>query len=172
VLDWARTFGIAAVVCRMSCIYGPRQLGTEDQGWVAHLLLRALRGERITIFGDGRQVRDVLFVDDLVDAFSRVRARIGGLAGRAFNLGGGASRTLSVLELVSLAERLTRKRASVAFGSWHPADQRWFVSDTRLLERTTGWRAKTSALEGVRRLFDWLLANHASARRAPELAAS
>jgi CDP-paratose 2-epimerase len=156
VLDYARTFGIRAVVLRMSCIYGPHQFGNEDQGWVAHFLLRALRGEPITLYGDGKQVRDVLFVDDLVDAFLRVRTGVARLAGRAFNVGGGPTRTTSLLELVDRIERLTRRRPVLACEPWRRADQRYYVSDTRALAEATAWCASTTVDVGVERLVDWL----------------
>jgi CDP-paratose 2-epimerase len=164
VLDYAHTFGLRAVVFRMSCIYGPRQFGNEDQGWVAHFLIRALRGEPITIYGDGKQVRDVLFIDDLVDAFFRARNDIARLTGRAFNVGGGPSNTISLIELVQRIEHLTRRAPRLSFEPWRRADQRWYVSDTRELSRTTGWAAKNSSEEGILRLFDWL-ETHGVARK-------
>jgi CDP-paratose 2-epimerase len=156
VLDYARTYGIHAVVLRMSCIYGPRQLGTEDQGWVAHFIMRALRGEPITVYGDGRQVRDLLFIDDLVDAFLRVRERIEPLSGRAFNVGGGPANTMSLLELVDAIDRLTLRRPRLTFEGWRRADQRYYVSDVRELARATGWTITTPAREGITRLYEWL----------------
>lgn len=157
VLDYAHTYGLRAVVFRMSCIYGPRQLGNEDQGWVAHFLVRALRGEPLAIYGDGKQVRDVLFVDDLVAAFSRARARIEELSGRAFNMGGGPGNTLSLAELIALVERMTRRRLRIAYEPWRRADQRYYVSDTGAFERATGWTASTPVSEGVAKLHDWLV---------------
>src|SRR5881227_673504 len=106
VLDYARTFGLPAVVFRMSCIYGLHQLGTEDQGWVAHFLIQALANSPLTIYGDGRQVRDILFVEDLVDAFLLAHQNIDALAGQAFNIGGGAGNTVSLLELLALITEL------------------------------------------------------------------
>lgn len=156
VLDYARTFDLRAVVFRMSCIYGPRQFGNEDQGWVAHFLIRALRGEAITIFGDGKQVRDVLFVEDLVDAMLRVQASIGSLAGRAFNVGGGPTNTLGLLDLVERIEGLMGRRPRLAFEPWRVADQRYYVSDVRELGRATGWSPRIDVSEGLGRLFDWL----------------
>jgi CDP-paratose 2-epimerase len=157
VLDYARVFRLRTVVFRMSCLYGPRQFGTEDQGWVAHFLLRAIQGQPITIFGDGKQVRDVLYVDDAVDAYLLVRARIGALAGHAFNLGGGVRNTVSLLELLARFTELGLACPEVLFAPWRPGDQRYYVSDTSKLERLTGWRAKTSVAEGLRHLQRWLL---------------
>src|SRR5207253_8119132 len=101
VLDYARSFGLPTCVLRMSCIYGPRQMGTEDQGWVAHFLIQALQGQPIRIYGDGRQVRDILFVDDAVQAYLRALVRIEQVAGRAFHLGGGAGNAVSLLQLIA-----------------------------------------------------------------------
>jgi CDP-paratose 2-epimerase len=156
VLDWAHTFGVPAAVFRMSCIYGLHQHGNEDQGWVAHLLRAAIRGETITIYGDGRQVRDVLFADDLVEAFLLARARMSALAGEAFNVGGGPGSTTSLLELLELIRVLEGARPRVAFAPWRAADQRWYVSDASRLRAATGWSPKVSVVEGVRRLHAWL----------------
>ena len=156
VLDYARCFGLRAVVFRMSCIYGPHQMGTEDQGWVAHLVRLALRGEPIQIYGDGRQVRDLLFVDDLVEAMLRARERATELAGRPFNVGGGPLNTCSLLELVDLIAELEGRRPEVSFGPWRPGDQACYVSDIRRISRATGWRPRVGVREGVARLHAWL----------------
>ena len=158
VLDYAHTFGVRAAVFRMSCIYGPRQFGNEDQGWVAHFIIRALRGEPLTIYGDGRQVRDILFVDDLVDALLRARTDIDAIAGRAFNVGGGPGNTTSLVALVDEIERLTRRRPRTLFEEWRVADQRWYVSDPSALEAALGWQPRTAAADGIERLVEWLSA--------------
>ncbi len=157
VLDWAHTFGIPAVVFRMSCIYGPRQFGNEDQGWVAHFLIKALRGEPITIYGDGKQVRDICFVEDLVDAFLRARRDITRLTGRAFNVGGGVTNTISLLELVQRIEMLQRRAPRLSFEPWRRADQRYYVSDVQALGQATGWAPVTDVGRGIDRLYAWLL---------------
>ena len=157
VLDYAKTFGLPATVFRMSCIYGPRQMGNEAQGWVAHLLIQAIAGRPITVFGDGKQVRDVLFVDDLVDALLRGYRDIGGLAGRAFNIGGGPDNTLSLLELIEAITDMCGRAPKVAFEAWRPADQPYYVSDTRAFSRATGWRPRVSVSEGIGRLYRWLI---------------
>jgi CDP-paratose 2-epimerase len=147
------------VVFRMSCLYGPRQFGTEDQGWVAHFLIRALQGQPITIFGDGKQVRDLLYVDDALDAYVHARSRIDALAGQAFNLGGGPDNTASLLELLAGFAELGIGPTPLEFAEWRPGDQRYYVSDTSKFEGLTGWRARTSVAEGLRRLHRWLLAH-------------
>jgi CDP-paratose 2-epimerase len=156
VLDYARSYGLQTTVLRMSCIYGPHQHGNEDQGWVAHFVLRALDGEPITIYGDGRQVRDVLFVDDLVDGFLRVAERAPELAGRAFNVGGGPRNAVSLLQVVELIGELRGEPVDVRFSDWRPGDQRWYVSDTSAFSAATGWRARTAPHEGLERLHAWL----------------
>ena len=169
--DYARSYGMKTVVFRMSCIYGQRQFGTEDQGWVAHFLLRALDGEPITLFGDGRQVRDILFVDDLVDAFALAQHHIGKLAGGAFNLGGGPRNVISLLDLLDQIERLEGRRPATAHEDWRTGDQRYYVSDTRSFEAATGWRPAVGAKEGIERLHRWLQqmrAQPAPARKAGE----
>lgn len=163
VLDYAHSFGLPAAVFRMSCIYGPRQFGTEDQGWVAHFVIRALDGEPITIYGDGRQVRDVLYVDDLVDALVRAWSQIDLVRGRAFNIGGGPANTLSLLELVDAIALLRGRRPSVRFEDWRPGDQRYYVSDTTAYTAATGWRPRVSPKAGVEALHGWLLENRETA---------
>ncbi len=156
VCDYARSFGIPAVVFRMSCIYGPRQFGTEDQGWVAHFLIRALRGEPITLYGDGLQVRDVLFVGDLVEAFLLARANVERLSGRAFNIGGGPGNTTSLLELVDRLGALVGRKPRVSFEGWRTGDQKWYVSDVRAFGAAAGWAPRTSPDAGLARLHAWL----------------
>jgi CDP-paratose 2-epimerase len=157
VLDYARSFGVPAVVFRMSCIYGPHQCGNEDQGWVAHFVARALTGQPLVIYGDGRQVRDLLFVDDLVDAFMSVRDYIDMISGQAFNIGGGPSRATSLLELLELLEPIAGSRVKVGFEGWRTGDQRYYVSDTRRFSAATGWRPQVAVTDGVRRLANWLI---------------
>ncbi len=155
VLDYARSFGLDTVVMRMSCIYGPHQHGNEDQGWVAHFVRCALADAPITIYGDGKQVRDVLFVQDLVNAFELARTNIATLSGRAFNLGGGVDNTSSVSELIAEVERITGSAMQVSMDEWRVGDQRYYVSDTRRFAQASGWRANVSVTEGLRTLVRW-----------------
>jgi CDP-paratose 2-epimerase len=157
VLDYAHMYGLPAVVFRMSCIYGPHQHGTEDQGWVAHFLLQALADEPLTIYGDGAQVRDVLYVTDLVDAMLRAEEDAERLAGSAFNVGGGPANTVSLLELVRLIEELEEEeRPTIAFAEERTGDQRWYVSNTTRLRRATGWRPLVRIEDGIASLHRWL----------------
>ncbi len=152
VLDYAHSFGLRTAVLRMSCIYGERQLGTEDQGWVAHFLLRAIANQGLSIYGDGRQVRDVLHVGDAVAAYLSAWQRIDKIAGRAYNLGGGPANAISLLQLVAHIEDLLGRRVDLKFADWRPGDQRYFVADTAAARRdlalapALGWRAGIARL--------------------------
>ena len=156
VLDYARTYGIPAVVFRMSSIYGPHQLGTEDQGWVAHILLRVLCGQAITVYGDGLQVRDILFADDLIDAMLAAGDAWPTIAGHAFNIGGGPSNTISVIELLRHATTLTGRRSRCSFAPWRAADQRFYASNYRKFGQCTGWQPAIDVAGGLTRLLAWL----------------
>jgi len=158
---------VPAVVFRMSCIYGPYQHGTEDQGWVAHFLVRALADEPVTLYGDGAQVRDILFVDDLVEAILCARREIDDVAGMPFNIGGGVRNTISLLELVDLIEDVHGDRPALRFASERAGDQRYYVADLGRFWRATGWAPTVSVAEGVERLYRWL----ADGRRKPLAAA-
>jgi CDP-paratose 2-epimerase len=156
VLDYARSFGLPAVVMRMSCIYGQRQMGTEDQGWVAHFLIRALKGEPITIYGDGCQVRDILNVSDAVEAYAAAWRRIDVARGRAFNLGGGPANAISLKQLLIHIEEVIGRPVETAYSDWRAGDQRYFVSDMRLGTKTLGLGAPTPWRQGVAALARWL----------------
>lgn len=160
VRDYARIYGLRTVVLRQSCIYGPRQMGVEDQGWVAWFLIAAVSGRPITIYGDGKQVRDVLFVDDLLDLYDAAIAHIETAAGQVYNIGGGPERTISVwAEFGQIVERLLGRPVPVSYADWRPGDQRIYVSDIRKAERELGWRPAVGVEEGVERLYAWVLAN-------------
>ena len=156
VLDYARNFGLAATVFRLSCVYGPFQAGAPGRGWVAECLSRVLRREAVTIYGDGRQVRDLLYVDDVVEALLLAEEKIGLLQGRAFNVGGGPERTLSPRELVQLIGELAGEPPRVAYEPWRPADQRYYVSDTSLFSTLAGWHPRTAVRAGVESLYRWM----------------
>src|SRR3954451_18189111 len=162
ILDYARTFGLPAVVFRMSCIYGPHQFGTEDQGWVAHFLIQAMKERPITLYGDGKQVRDVLFVEDLVDALLLARKNIRKLSGQVFNIGGGSANTTSLLELIEVIEGLLGYRPRLNWDNWRPGDQRYYVSNFSKFHTATGWSPQVSMPEGVARLYQWLRESRAN----------
>ena len=157
VLDYARSYGLPTAVLRMSCIYGPHQHGTEDQGWVAHFLIRAMQGRKITIYGDGKQVRDLLFVDDLIRALTLAECYLPEIAGQAFNIGGGPDNTVSLLELIAQIAALRGGPPKVEFGAWRVGDQQWYVSDSAKFCHATGWRPQVGVAEGIRLLYEWLL---------------
>lgn len=156
VLDYARSFGLPAAVLRMSCIYGPRQRGTEDQGWVAHFLISALEGRPISLYGDGYQVRDVLEVSDCVEAYLACARHIEQVKGRAFNLGGGPRNAVSLRQLIAEIEGLTERRVELQFSGWRAGDQRYYVSDTRAASAALGLKPALHWRDGVKRLLAWL----------------
>lgn len=178
VLDYARSFGLKTVVFRMSCIYGQRQFGTEDQGWAAHFLIKALSGEPIAIYGDGRQVRDILHVDDLVRAMMLAQKNIETLGGRAFNMGGGPSNRISLIDLLEKIKSLTGIAPRTEHKGWRVGDQRYFVSDTRQFQQAAGWSPAVDVDTGIARLLRWVRescepdkAPEAATKRSPALAA-
>jgi len=156
VLDYSRTFGLPAAVFRMSCIYGPHQFGTEDQGWVAHFLMRAAEKMPITIYGDGKQVRDLLYIDDLVNAFLLAVDNMDRICGQAFNIGGGVSNALSLLQVIELIGELQGEPVAIRLDEWRQADQKYYVSDTTKFCKATGWRPETTARDGIATLYRWL----------------
>lgn len=156
VRDYARIFGVPTVVFRMSCVYGTRQFGTEDQGWVAHFA-RALRaGKPITIFGDGCQVRDLLWVGDLVEAMRSALDHASTTPGEVFNIGGGVENAVSVRAVIDRLMEITGSRVPVEMAGWRPGDQRIYVSDTTKATESLGWRPRTLWAEGLEQLVDWL----------------
>ena len=159
VRDYARSYGLKTIVFRMSCIYGPHQFGNEDQGWVAHFLIQALRNNLIVLYGNGKQVRDLLFVDDLLEAFMLSAQNLNALSGNAFNIGGGEQNTVSLLELLDVIKELDGRQPKFAFGPVREGDQPYYVSDTRSFFKRTGWKPRVSALQGIQRLHRWLIDN-------------
>jgi CDP-paratose 2-epimerase len=158
--DYHRIYDLPTVVLRQSCIYGSRQFGIEDQGWVAWFVIAALLGKTITIYGNGKQVRDVLFVGDLLDAYDAAVERADQVAGKVYNIGGGPANTLSVWrEFGPLLERLLGKEIPVKQADWRPGDQRLYISDIRNAAQDLDWQPKTNVEEGVTRLFEWVKAN-------------
>jgi CDP-paratose 2-epimerase len=154
--DYARIYGLRTVVFRMSCIYGPRQFGTEDQGWVAHFMLAVAAGQPLSIYGNGKQVRDLLYVDDLVRAFKLASLHIERTAGNVYNMGGGPANTVSIWhELRPRLEHLAGHSVSAQMQPWRPGDQPVYVSDTRKAANDFGWRPEVSLDDGLERLWEW-----------------
>ena len=160
VRDYARIYGLRTLVWRQSCIYGQRQFGVEDQGWVAHFVIATVLGRPISIYGDGLQVRDVLHVDDLVAAYQLGIDRMDEFRGEVFNLGGGPDNTLAIwTEFGPLLAELAGRPVAVTYGPWRPGDQRVFVADIRRAAERLGWRPRVSPEQGIRRLYAWVAAN-------------
>ena len=158
--DYHRIYGIPTVVFRQSCIYGPRQFGIEDQGWVAWFIIAILTGKKITVYGDGMQVRDVLYIDDLVNLFELAINKISVSSGKIYNVGGGYKNILSVwTKSGPILNRLFAKEIKVRFDKWRPGDQKVYISDIRLVQKELGWTPKVSVEEGVKKLYNWVKEN-------------
>ncbi len=160
VRDYARIYGLRTVVMRQSCIYGPRQFGIEDQGWVAWFVIAAVTGRPITIYGDGKQVRDLLHVEDLLDAYDAAIGKIDQTAGKVYNLGGGPRNVLSVwAEFGPMLEKLEGRKITVERGDWRPGDQRVFYADIRKAGRELGWSPRIDVEQGINKLYAWVKEN-------------
>lgn len=160
--DYFRIYGLPSVVFRQSCIYGTRQFGIEDQGWVAWFVIAALKNHPITIYGDGKQIRDLLFIDDLMDAYDLAVANIGKCQGQIFNIGGGLENSLSIwVEFSELLERIGGKSISVERRGWRPGDQKVYISDISKISRVLGWAPRVGVEEGISRLYHWAEQNKA-----------
>lgn len=160
VRDYARIYDLPTVVMRQSCIYGPRQFGIEDQGWLAWMIIAAVTRRQITIYGDGKQVRDVLHVDDLLDAYDAALAKMDMARGQVYNLGGGTRNVLAVWsEFGPLLEKLLGRKIPVARADWRPGDQRVFYADFSKAKRELGWEPKIDLAAGIEKLFNWVQAN-------------
>lgn len=181
VRDYSRIYGLKTVVFRQSCIYGYRQFGVEDQGWVAWFIIAIILGKPLTIYGDGKQVRDVLFIEDLVAGYDAAIRNIDKTAGQVYNVGGGAGNQMSLLELIAFLEKFqgvsqqrnglsdglgtaslsetAGKKIEYKFSDWRPGDQPVFVCDIAKAKRDFGWEPKVSVEQGVKKLFDWVSEN-------------
>lgn len=160
VRDYSRIYGLNTIVFRQSCIYGPRQFGIEDQGWVAWFIIALVKRKKITIYGNGKQVRDILYIDDLLRAYEMAAKNIEKTKGQIYNIGGGRENTLSVwFEFKAILEKLFRKKISASFSKFRPGDQPIFVSDIRKAEKDFNWRPTIQVFEGIERLFAWVQEN-------------
>ena len=158
IIDYSRIYNLNTVVFRQSCIYGYRQFGIEDQGWVAWFTIAAAFGKKITIYGDGKQIRDVLFIDDLVEAFDKALTNKEIVKGQAYNIGGGNFQ-LSLLELLAFLEKYIGHKIRVEFTDWRPGDQKVYVSNNAKAKRDLVWTPRISVEDGIKKLYEWVIAN-------------
>ena len=165
--DYSRMFALPTVVFRMSCIAGPRQFGNEDQGWVAHFLYSALEGKPIRMYGDGRQVRDVLCVHDLVQAFDRVRSQIEKTAGQIYNVGGGIDNSVSLLEVIEEIESVTGKQLYFEMQRPRPGEQLYYVTDFSKLRNHTGWKPQHNVRQTIQAILGWWNQQRATKEHIP-----
>lgn len=156
VLDYSRIYGLKTIAFRQSCIYGPHQFGVEDQGWVAWFSIRAMQKLPVTIYGDGKQIRDVLYIDELIAAYNAAIENISKTSGQAYNMGGGPENTLSLLELINMLEEHFGYRMEYSFDEWRPGDQLVYVSNITKVKDDFGWGPKVNPVDGVARLLEWL----------------
>ena len=159
VIDYARIYGLRTVVFRQSCIYGPHQFGIEDQGWVAWFAIQAMQNRPVTIYGDGKQVRDVLYVEDLIMAYNAAINNISKITGKAYNIGGGSKNTLSLLELIDFLGKHFGQRLKYSFEEWRPGDQLIYISDIRKAKADFGWEPSVKPHEGIKKLLEWVQEN-------------
>lgn len=157
--EYGKTYGLKTGIFRMSCIYGPRQFGVEDQGWVSWLTIATITGKPITLYGNGKQVRDVLYISDLIKAFDAFIQKKNSFSGEVFNIGGGPDNALSLLELLDILEQLTGKQSKTNFSEWRPSDQKVYISNISKAKERLGWSPKVSPKEGVEKLVHWVLEN-------------
>jgi CDP-paratose 2-epimerase len=163
VRDYARIYGINTIVFRQSCIYGPHQFGVEDQGWVAWFIIALTLGKKITIYGNGKQVRDLLFIEDLIEAYDLAAKNIKRTKGQIYNIGGGNKNTVSIwFDFRPILEELFKKKIDAKFSNWRPGDQPIYVSDIRKAKRDFGWEPRTNVRQGIKKLYDWVSANKKS----------
>ena len=155
VLDYARSYGMQTTVFRMSCIYGPYQLGSEDQGWVAHFIRQAMKNEPVTIYGSGKQVRDLLYVSDLVSVMRSAMENIRQVCGEAFNVGGGPSNSASLLEVIAQIRMLSGVSPTAEFGPERLGDQRWYVSNIGKIGAALNWKPQVTIEAGLTALVEW-----------------
>ena len=159
VRDYARSYGLSTVVLRQSCIYGPRQFGVEDQGWLAWFVIAAITGQPITIYGNGKQVRDVLFIEDLTELFLALARNIERFSGETFNVGGGPENTISLLEFIEALEDILGKKIPYGFADARVGDQPIYISDIRKVTSMTGWSPKNTVKCGVTGVIQWVKEN-------------
>jgi CDP-paratose 2-epimerase len=158
-LDYAKTYGLKTIVFRMSCVYGTYQYGNEDQGWVAHFVISTILDKFITVYGDGKQVRDILYISDLINAFQQAIKNVNKTRGQAYNIGGGPNNTISLLELIQFLEGIAGKKVNYNFAPWRPADQKVYYTNITKAKADFGWKPSINKEEGIRRLYAWVSEN-------------
>jgi CDP-paratose 2-epimerase len=159
VRDYNRIYGLNTIVFRQSCIYGPRQFGVEDQGWVAWFIIAALLNKPITIYGNGKQVRDLLYINDLISVYDLAIKNINKTAGQVYNMGGGFNNTLSLLELIEILEKFLGRKIKISFSKTRPGDQKIFIADILRAKKHFNWMPKIGVNRGIKRLFNWISEN-------------
>lgn len=159
VRDYYRIYGLPTVVFRQSCIYGPNQFGIEDQGWVAWFTIATLMNRDITVYGDGKQIRDILFVEDLVELYDLAIRHKEKCAGQIYNVGGGPSFTLSLRELIDILEKRFGRPIRRKTDDWRPGDQKVYVSDISKVQHDLGWTPTTDLAAGINAMAEWIEAN-------------
>ena len=159
VLDYAKLFKLKTVVFRQSCIYGPNQFGKEEQGWLTWFVVSSILGNKVTVYGDGKQVRDVLYIDDLINAYDLAFTNISKTRGKVYNIGGSIKFILSVLESFKIIEKLANKKINFKFGPWRPSDQKVYISDISSAKKDFGWSPEISPKIGIARLYKWVAEN-------------
>lgn len=160
VRDYSRIYGLNTVVFRQSCIYGPHQFGVEDQGWVAWFIIALTLGKNITIYGNGKQVRDLLYIEDLISAYDKASNNINVTRGQIYNIGGGAKNTISIwFDFKPILEKLFGREIEPKFSDWRPGDQPIYVSDIRKAKKDFGWEPKNNVEQGIKKLYDWVSTN-------------
>ena len=160
VRDYSRIYGFPTVVFRQSCIYGQRQFGVEDQGWVAWFIIAAVLGQPISVYGDGKQVRDILHIDDLVAAYNQAVERVERPGGEIFNIGGGPQNAIAIWrEFGPILEEIHGKRIPITYGNWRTGDQKIYISDISKAKQILGWEPRINVKEGIARLYRWVTEN-------------
>lgn len=158
-LDFSRIYGLNSIVFRQSGIYGPSQFGIEEQGWLAWFVNAILFDKKVTIYGDGKQVRDVLYIDDVLKAYDKAFENIKRTNGKAYNIGGGKEFSISIWQLIDILEKLSNKKIKYKFGPWRDGDQKIYISDFSKAKKEFGWSPKISCEQGIESLFNWCLEN-------------
>ena len=170
VRDYSRVYGIPTVVFRQSCIYGQRQWGMEDQGWIAWFMLASLTARPITVYGDGLQVRDVLFVEDLLDAYDAAWRNLPTASGRVYNIGGGPENTLSLLEVIDYLQRRSGRPLPLQWADARPGDQQIYISNIDRAGAELGWQPAIRLPQGLDKLYDWVRENAGEANLSSDSA--